>query len=836
MAELGEISVRLTAKTQSFDRSMRSAAETVGSASKAAAGLALAAGAAAAALAGSLAAAAADVVKQVAAMGDAAAKAAGRMGTTAETVQELKHAAELSGSSVEDVEKAFVKLAKNANDTTKGIGTAKDAFRDLGISVTDAGGSLKSNETLFMETAQAISEMENQTQKVAFAQEIFGKSGTKLIPMLNAGAEGIAAMREEARELGIVMSNDAAATSERFNDTLDKLNKSFEGVKVSVGVALLPAFTKLADIALSVTKEILGSADAAKFMDDAIAFVTRQVLNLIDGLITFATPIAAFGTGIYGAVQALSAWFDGFTIIGQSIGIVATTIAQFVTGTLSGFIGAAGEVAEALGQDGIASALKTAEDGIAGFADSMGDIRGKLLEGIVDDMEDVQRKAGNVADAFGNLISGDTTEKIRGAAGRIRESVEAVGTATLDTAKKFDDGMQAMAKSAEDNSEKIVTAMQAAQKSILDALGAATGAAQAAGESLVGGGSDLETIDSLRAQEKSRAEGRSEVVSIAEGAMAQPVAAEEVGKLAAVSAELKNVFQGLVAGGGGLVGKFTELWQNTEGFQRAAARLSELFNNVFGPIIEEAAGNLFRVLEPVFDLLDAFTPLLQLAVKAMNFFLAPLKVAADVVKKFTSPIRDAIDWIRRFVNQIRVSIANLGRVGKGNKAKIDPVTGEIIDPKGKIDGSFKTYGEAREAHGMRETVTRRNVSDGEEAAADSLGDVADAARDFAKATREATGALTNVPVIFRTNLRRAQAGGSLPGSTEFGRDTLAGERGLNALASGRPGGIYVAGNIIVPGATTEEITKNLERQQFVKTGAAGASTSFGLVSGLATAG
>jgi hypothetical protein len=56
------------------------------------------------------------------------------------------------------------------------------------------------------------------------------------VPFLNQGREGIAALMEEAKSLGLVMSEDAARASEAFNDNLTRLHAVTEGVQRQFGV------------------------------------------------------------------------------------------------------------------------------------------------------------------------------------------------------------------------------------------------------------------------------------------------------------------------------------------------------------------------------------------------------------------------------------------------------------------------------------------------------------------------------------------------------------------------------------------------------------------------
>ncbi|MCK5020858.1 MAG: hypothetical protein KAS32_27810, partial [Candidatus Peribacteraceae bacterium] len=135
-------------------------------------------------------------VKAFAAAGDEVQKMALRTSFSTEALSELKHAAELSGASLNTIEKASKKLSKAMVDASDGLETYKRAFDKLGLSTADL--MKLSPEEQFNAVSQALADLENETLKVALAQDLFGRAGTQLLPMLEQGAEGIKDMRQEA--------------------------------------------------------------------------------------------------------------------------------------------------------------------------------------------------------------------------------------------------------------------------------------------------------------------------------------------------------------------------------------------------------------------------------------------------------------------------------------------------------------------------------------------------------------------------------------------------------------------------------------------------------------
>lgn len=207
----------------------------VGTAAKWGAGLAAGAGAAVGAVSG-LAAKVTDTTSAI-------ADSAQRTGVTAESFQKYAYAAKMSGMETETLEKAMIKSQKSFADAKTGSKTLQDSYKQLGIDINSIGNS----SDAFDATVSALANMQDETQRNALANDLFGKSYAELAPLLNEGSTGIEKLKQEAVDMGAVMSNDSVASGEKFGDTIDKLKSSFGGIVNSVGTTVIPILQKFAD-------------------------------------------------------------------------------------------------------------------------------------------------------------------------------------------------------------------------------------------------------------------------------------------------------------------------------------------------------------------------------------------------------------------------------------------------------------------------------------------------------------------------------------------------------------------------------------------------------------
>ncbi len=309
MPELSKLFVTIGAKTDKFESGLKRV-------SKQMRGVALGM----VAIGAGIVAALAKSVKDFAELGDQMQKMALRTGFSTEALSELKFAAEISGASLETLEKAVKRMSAAIVDADNGLLETKRAFDELGLSAAEM---LKMTpEEQFFAIAGAIGELESATIRAATAQDIFGRAGTQLLPLIDQGAAGIKALREEARELGIVFGQEAADAAANFNDALTRLQGAVEGIKITIGTELAPILTELIDDFTENTKKITEWTKKNQFLTDVliefVAVIGAIALGL-GGLILIAPSII---TVVAAMSIAASTAALAFTALAVGIGLV----------------------------------------------------------------------------------------------------------------------------------------------------------------------------------------------------------------------------------------------------------------------------------------------------------------------------------------------------------------------------------------------------------------------------------------------------------------------------------------------------------------------------------
>lgn len=189
-------------------------------------------------------------------------EAAERIGLTTESLSGLAYAGKLSGVEFDDMATALSKLSVKMQDAASGGKEASAWFNDVGVSVNGADGNLKSVDVVLAEVADRFRGFEDGAGKTALAVDGFGKSGAKLVPMLNQGAAGLKEMHDEAASLGGIIDGKLAKQSAEFNDNLDRLAVLSASAGKAIAADLVPWLNEVATSFLIAQKHSTGFWDS----------------------------------------------------------------------------------------------------------------------------------------------------------------------------------------------------------------------------------------------------------------------------------------------------------------------------------------------------------------------------------------------------------------------------------------------------------------------------------------------------------------------------------------------------------------------------------------------
>ncbi len=174
---------------------------------------------------------------------DEVATLATQYGISADALQRFNYIALQTDTDSEVLYKSFVKMRSAAADiATGGASVAATALQKLNLDIQSFDGS----EEQFLSILTALSDMEDQTQMVAIANDIFGERiANDLLPLIYAGSGAIREYADEYESLGALSGEQVGALAE-FDNVLNRIKTKCSNTASQIGSSLLPLMESLA--------------------------------------------------------------------------------------------------------------------------------------------------------------------------------------------------------------------------------------------------------------------------------------------------------------------------------------------------------------------------------------------------------------------------------------------------------------------------------------------------------------------------------------------------------------------------------------------------------------
>lgn len=148
----------------------------------------------------------------------------------AKEMNEWYHLAEISDSFKDEYEEArknFESIEKEINKLTKEIKDNNSYWDDLGVSIEDDNGYLKSSKELLLEVTDALGAQDNDLIKAAKGNELFGKAWNKLNPVIGEGSQRLRELAQEAHETGSIIEESIVAVENGAKNAQDVIGQQW---------------------------------------------------------------------------------------------------------------------------------------------------------------------------------------------------------------------------------------------------------------------------------------------------------------------------------------------------------------------------------------------------------------------------------------------------------------------------------------------------------------------------------------------------------------------------------------------------------------------------------
>jgi hypothetical protein len=187
------------------------------------------------------------------------------VGVGTDALQELQYAFVQSGATIEQTDKALVKLNQTLTAAREGDEKLVASFAKLGITQRDL--MTLTPDQAIMRMADASKDAANKAENLSAIMDVLGKSGVGLAPGLRAGTDELIRLREEAGKL----SEEEIALLARAGEGADRLANALKIVAAHSILAFADPGKEfgLLDQLRHIGKRIAGSLGIEVESDDA---------------------------------------------------------------------------------------------------------------------------------------------------------------------------------------------------------------------------------------------------------------------------------------------------------------------------------------------------------------------------------------------------------------------------------------------------------------------------------------------------------------------------------------------------------------------------------------
>ena len=245
-----------------------------------------------------------DCIVGAASFGDEIGTVSVQYGIAAQDLQAYYYAAELVDVSVETLTSTMARNVRAMSYAQDGTARYVEAYEQLGVSVTNADGSLRDSEDVYWDVIDALGNMENASERDAVAMELLGRSAQQINTLIAAGSGVMEEYALMAERSGYIMDEKMLASVMALDDELQIQNNNMTALKNTIGAQFAPEITA-----------------ALKLWNNMLAGMTEFAEEnpvVVKSLIALGLELATL-VGIYGGYTAIKKTANALKALSASL-------------------------------------------------------------------------------------------------------------------------------------------------------------------------------------------------------------------------------------------------------------------------------------------------------------------------------------------------------------------------------------------------------------------------------------------------------------------------------------------------------------------------------------
>lgn len=241
-------------------------------------------------------------------------------GLSTRTIQQLKYAENLIDVSYGTITSTLTKLTRNMAEADGGNTALAESFKNLGVSILDTDGSLRSAESVFYDVVDALGGIENTTMRDAAAMELLGKSAQDLNPLILQGSDALRDLAKEAEATGYVLDESQLKKLGEVDDAYQQLQLQIDATKQQLAAEFAPTSQQVLTDFASLVKsagDALQNSGLVKGVGELVQF-SIALLQPLGALLGLAPELTSGLQPLYTVLHGIAGVFALIADVGNA--------------------------------------------------------------------------------------------------------------------------------------------------------------------------------------------------------------------------------------------------------------------------------------------------------------------------------------------------------------------------------------------------------------------------------------------------------------------------------------------------------------------------------------
>lgn len=243
--------------------------------------------------------------REAAQYGDDLLNAANKINIATDELQALRFGARLTSVTNEKLDTSIVRLSRSIGEAIEGNKEYADTFERLNLNAGELSRMTPDKQVRAF--ADALSQLQTPAEKVAAAQQLMGRSGADLLPMLNQGSRGLDKIEAKFRSTGAAMDNQFASKLAASNAEFEFFGTMLDGTKRKIGAEVAPIVAGLGRTFYELGQEVSANIGGTDKLREAVKRFGVMSLNIIGDVVQGFTWMLSKTLPIFAAVTDAAA-------------------------------------------------------------------------------------------------------------------------------------------------------------------------------------------------------------------------------------------------------------------------------------------------------------------------------------------------------------------------------------------------------------------------------------------------------------------------------------------------------------------------------------------------